>query len=484
MSTLSQIKNMGAVNKEMTTRTLSPSGYRGGSDMWFFGSDGKDYKFTFSGHASSLTAYQSCPPLTAIINRKAQAHVNGRTFIMNVSGKGKGKESTSEIARKIRKLMNRPNPVESGKQFRARLKVYKQLYGWCIVLPIMPVGFENRGPADAQNLWILPPELLDVEENKMLFSQSSANGMIKSIKLRLGDETKELPLDKIYIFKDFTPSINSFIFPESRVKSLTMPINNIMASYESRNELICYAGSQGIISPDAGSGQYVAVPLQPDQKQQIQNDFRAQYGIRRGMARYIISPAPIKWQAMGVKTKDLALLEEVIDSTKALCDGYGYPPHLLGIIDPTFNNQNAAEKGFYQNTIIPEAESEDEEWDNFFKLEENEENIRFQTDFSHLPILQEDEKSKAEARKIRNEALDIEFKNNMITLNRWLELNGEDARSDEFGGKYYYELVAAGWKFGSGNGSTPSNNQDNQQATVSGNNNPNQNNNTEQEDEE
>lgn len=489
MSTLRAIKNIGAVNKadQISTRPIALSGYRGGSDFWFFGADGVDTKFSFNGHESSLKAYTMCAPLTAIINRKAQAHINGKVYIMNVAGKGKGKESTSESANKIRKLMAKPNPLQSWKQFRAQQKIYMQLFGFCIVLPIIPIGFEKRGPIDATSLWNIPPYLVDIEETNSLFYQTTLKGIVKSIKLRYRDTITELPLDNLYIFKDFTPSMDTMVFPESRVRSNAQPINNIIGAFESRGELISYAGSQGIISPDGGGGQYVPMAIDEKSKQQLQADFKTQYGIRKGQFRYIISPAAIKWQSMSVKTKDLMLVEEVLESTKSLCDSYGYPPHLLGIIDPTFNNQNAAEKGFYQNTIIPEAESMDEEWNNFFRLPELEEKIRFETDYTHLPVLQEDEKSKAEARKIRNEALQIEFQTNLITLNRWLELNGEDTRSDDFGGLYYYQLLDAGWRFGS-SGSTPGNSQQNNsnQENNSGNasNNTATNNNNEEEPEE
>jgi hypothetical protein len=489
MSTLSRVtKTVGAINKAdmISTKPISLSGYRGGSDFWFFGADGVDIKFSFNGHESSLKAYTQCAPLTSIINRKAQAHINGRTYIMTVGGKGKGKESTSEAANKLRKLLAKPNALQSWKQFRAQQKIYMQLFGFCIVLPIMPVGFENRGPIDATSIWNIPPYLVDIEETNALFYQSNMSGMVKSIKLRYRDSVTPLPLDKIYIFKDFTPSMETLIFPESRVRSNAQSINNIIGALESRGELISYAGSQGIISPDNGGGSFVSIPLKPDEKQQLQADFKTQYGIRKGQFRYIIAPAAIKWQSMSVKTKDLMLIEEVAESTKSICDAYGYPPHLLGIINPTFNNQSAAEKGLYQNTIIPESESMDEEWNNFFRLPESDLNIRFETDFSHLPILQEDEKSKAEARKARNEALLIEFQNNMLTLNRWLELNGEDTIPD--GDKYYYQLVQEGWTFGS-SGSTQSkpkdqqspDNQDNT-GSDSGNSNTNDNNEDEEED--
>ncbi len=40
--------------------------------------------------------------------------------------------------------------------------------------------------------------------------------------------------------KDFTPSFCSLVIPESRIKALQLPINNIIGAYESRNVLINY----------------------------------------------------------------------------------------------------------------------------------------------------------------------------------------------------------------------------------------------------
>lgn len=76
--------------------------------------------------------------------------------------------------------------------------------------------------------------------------------------------------------------------------------------------------------------------------------------------------------------------------------------------------------------------------------------------------MQKDEKDKASARLTRNQALQIEFSNNLITLNRWLELNEEDTLTIPEGKMYYRELVALGWKFGT-TGSTQNNNNGNQQ---------------------
>jgi hypothetical protein len=85
---------------------INPGTYKGGGsgDFWWFGPDGHDVYFDYSGNNSSLTAYARCPPLNAIINRKAQAFLNGKTWVLNASGEDKGKEATSDQANLLRLL--------------------------------------------------------------------------------------------------------------------------------------------------------------------------------------------------------------------------------------------------------------------------------------------------------------------------------------------------------------------------------------------
>lgn len=86
---------------------------------------------------------------------------------------------------------------------------------------------------------------------------------------------------------------------------------------------------------------------------------------------------------------------------------------------------------------MPDAESIYEQWEQFFGVQDL--NLKLQKDYSHITVLQEDKKLEAEARKIRNEALKIEFESDLITMNRWLELNNEDPRPD--GDRYYSDIA-------------------------------------------
>lgn len=429
----------------MQISQYSSEDYRG-NDFWFWGKDCKEYLFSYEGHDSSLKAYKKCPPLTAIINKKAQAYINGKTWILN----SRGNEATNDTANKLRKLLAKPNPLQTWLQFEAQQYIYEQIFGYCILLPIKPVGFKDN--IDATSIWNIAPFMVDIEETKKLFYQSDTNGIIKQIVLNYKGTKTFLQASDIYIFKDFTPSFDSLIIPESRICSLEMPINNIIGAYESRNVLINYRGALGILTPEVTPS---GALINEEHKEQLQQDFM-RYGLKNNQWKFIISTAALKWQQMGVPTKDLMLFEEIEDDIMRICDSYNYPSMLLSNAKgTTFANLNEAKKLLYQDAIIPEAESIYEQWNIFFGLSDM--NLKMDKDFSHVAALQEDDLKRAQSRKARNEALLIEFYNNLITLNRWLELNGEDPLTGVEGKMYYYQLVQKGWKFGG----SPSSNQNN-----------------------
>lgn len=447
-----------------STVVVDPSNYRADDPMFFWSNNFRvERSFTYGGHDSSLTAYQKCPPITSVINRKAQAYINGKTWVMNT----RGKEATSKEADKLRSLFAKPNPMQSWKEFEAQQQVYMQLFGFSIVFPIIPVGFEKYGPIEATSMWNIPPYMLTIKESNKIFYQTDQSGIIESIELNYRNQKTMLPLKSLYIFKDVTPSFKTLVFPESRVCALEMPINNIIGALESRNVLINYRGALGAFTQDPGNGQYTPIAMDPKDKEQLQNDFK-RYGLKNSQWKFIITTASLKWQQIGIPTKDLMLFEEIDSDTMMICDQYGYPYRLLS------NNSSNSLGGsdvkqykqlLYQDTIIPEAESCYEQWNNMFRTMDM--NICIEKTYSHLPILQQDAKDKATARYTMNQALLIEFMNNLIPLNRWLELNEEDTLTTAEGKMYYYQLVALGWKFGS-SGATQNNNNGQQQGNQQG----------------
>jgi hypothetical protein len=103
------LKSLSTQTSSILNTIIDPATFRRSSDAmnFFVGPDGQERLFNYSGHESAIKAYTTCPPVSAIIDRKAQAYINGKTWILNT----KGKESFTPEAKQLRKLFTLPNPV-------------------------------------------------------------------------------------------------------------------------------------------------------------------------------------------------------------------------------------------------------------------------------------------------------------------------------------------------------------------------------------
>lgn len=394
------------------TRYTTPDGQGG----WMFDATGGDFKyFKYSSLSSAREAYERCPTVAAIINRKAQCYINGKLKILN----SKNKEASGPQAEKMRNLMKKPNRLQSWKQFEAQMYIYFQVFGFAIVLPIRPFGFPN---IDAKSLWNIPPSWIDISATQERFTLSGAV-TLKEIVINFNGTRLTIAIEDLIIIKDIVPSFDVLTFPQSKLNACQMYINNIIGAIESRNTLINFRGAQGILTQDPGKGQFVSTPMTKDEREALQKDFR-RYGLRSRQFQVILTTASLKWQNIGYPTKDLMLMEEVEESSIGVCGNLNFPPFVLNLSDPTFNNMKEAMKSLYQDSIIPDSDIIEEQWDNAFELQEY--NLHTNKDFTHIDVLQENKKESAERRKALDDALKLEFEAGLITLDEWLEELGKD----------------------------------------------------------
>lgn len=440
----------------LAPQPVNPMDYRGqtGNMMWAFGmgANGCDVAFTYGG-ASSLTRAYKCPPVSAIINNKAQAYTNGKIALVSTSGQKKGKEASGYD--NVKRLLKHPNYIQNWKDFEAQGYVYKQLQGYNVILIIKPSGITSN--QDAYALWNIPPTMLCIKEYKKYFYQKDIKGAIESISLLYDGYETPLNLDDVFIMRDYIPSFYGSVLPGSRISGIEYPIANVIGAYESRHSLINYRGARGILSNSA-KDTVGHIPLPDGEKETINGQFR-EYGLRAGQSQFIITSANLQWQQIGQATKDLMLFEEVDNSTMAICDAFGYPYRLLSAEKSASYNDVREFKGMlYTDTIIPEAESDTEQWNELFGL--NDLNVEIIKDFSGLAVLQADRTESGRALMYENQAMLIQFQNNLITQNQWLEFINQPLKTDGDGDKYYYQLVAEGKEFGKQQSSNNQNNND------------------------
>lgn len=436
-----------SIAKSATSELIQPSTYRNGN--FFFGVNGADKAFIWGNFNSSLTAYQQCPVVSSIINKKAKCLVNGKRRILDSNNK----EADTIQSKALNKLLSKPNYIQSGIQFRAQATVYRQIYGYCPVLIIKPVGYEDD--YSKWKLWNVPPWLLQISDRSDKLFFESQETPFRAIYLTYMGRSIQIDPTTIFFLRENQISTGTFaltqnqnnvslFLPDSRLFPLEKPVDNLIASLNSRGSLTRNRGPQWILTNDSNdSGDAGLFPIDPDAKEELHTDF-LQYGIMSGQRKAIITDAKLKLQQVGFNVQELQLLEGEVQDAKHICDGLDFPPYLMGLVDAKFDNQDIAERALYTNAIIPDAESEDEQLTALFGLEKF--GLRISTDYSHLPALQENMTEQGKGIWYMNQAQLIAFYNNIITWNEWRIALGKDAVTGR--DKYYYELLSEGIVFG------------------------------------
>src|SRR5215467_6708808 len=261
-------------------------------DFWMRSQFGGVNWLTCGSPQEYLFAYENCPPLSSVINKKASAFAAGEIELINPST---GKELRGAF-KEWEDFFENPNHIQSQNQFFKQLYIYVALMGYAYVLEIKPVGFPDA-PPDAW--WVIPAEHLEIIPISMAKYPPAKGQKFREVWFNFNGRRTKLRDENLILFTDSgSPIIDpQTLLPFSRIRNLRYPITNITGSYESRAVLIQSRGAMGILS-SAGSADAVGpLPLTPIEKEDIQNQYR-KYGLSQDQWQVIITQASLKWQPM------------------------------------------------------------------------------------------------------------------------------------------------------------------------------------------
>lgn len=386
--------------------------------------DGSGYFFTYGTDplrqdtttaTGQVEVYNTCPAIAAVINRKVRAHLNGKWDI--VDSKGEPTLSSAGDLGNLRRLLQKPNPLQGWNAFEAQAKTAIQLHGECFIFAMWPEGFKKT---NTKALYVIPNGNIRVKYSNRAYGYLEPKDYIEAYYLVITGGQTELPYDNIIHVRDINGALqtvtvvntfNDFRIGNSRLVQLRDPISNIIAAYEARNVMITRRGAIGILS-NVSKDATGHSPMLQKEIDALQEDF-LRYGLNRNNNQVIITNAGLSWQAMTYPTKDLMLFEEIEDSVRQICDNYGYPMHLLGFkAGTTFSNVEEAKKALYQDTIIAEAEDFYQALNNYFGLT----TYRLTQTYDHLAIFQQSELMTAQAMKERMTAYLQAYTAGLMTL--------------------------------------------------------------------
>jgi hypothetical protein len=362
-------------------------------------------------------AYEYCYPLSSVVDRLAEFDLTGEVEIFRISGKGKEDIATNGWANNFRRIMQKPNPLQSWTQFRGQQLVYKRVFGFCPVLPIIPAGFT---PDYAVALINLPPWLFYPKRKPIIdfFTATKLEDLVDGWRVNILGKYVELEPNDVFILEDgfLQEETNGFILPQSKLVGLDMAISNLCAGMEADNVLLRKRGPLGFISHDAAAtkdGTVGYLPMTKKEQRILQNDLQ-RYGVSWQQFQYVVSRTPSKWNSMGYDVKQLGTKETIDAAERAICHRFGYPYVLYEEQDATYANGNNAKKGVYQDIVIPSSKNDWEKYMNFFLAAEN--NCVIKACFDDVAALQEDGRFKAQADLYNTQASLVNWQNNVITL--------------------------------------------------------------------
>lgn len=374
-----------------------------------------------------LKAYMFCSPLSSVIDRLAEADINGKPEILRKTGKGKNDYAGGPYADNLNALFSQPNPLQTWHQFRGQQVVYKKIFGFCPVWAIRPAGFNDT--SDAYQLINIHPWCFNVESTKKLYRQTAAKDIISKYVFTVLGEDITLTADDVFILEDsfLQDEKTDYILPMSRLVGLDMAVSNICAALEADNVLLKKKGPLGAWTHDAAATKdSVAgyIPMTKTERAEVQRDLDA-YGVSWSQYQSLVTRQPIKWQGTSFNVTELGTSDTLVKGTKEICHRFNYSYTLLEESESTFSaNGVRSHQALYQNNVIPSRMKDDEKYEKYFKMSEN--NCKFVADFSWLPVMQPDKKVEAETLKAQTEALLLQYKEGIITKNKMLEGLGLD----------------------------------------------------------
>lgn len=363
-----------------------------------------------------------------------------------VNGKfGFRKRSTKEVVennKDLNKLITQVNPFQNFKQLVYELGVYEICTGKNFQYLNIP-GTLARDYKNIATQMNLPAERVTIKtpERLKIFSATKIEDVIDAYILDKGerDETIFATDRVIYRRKVNVDWKGKKIEGRSPLLSAEMALINLVAVYKARGTVYIKRGRMGmwVSSKTDASG---TVALTDAEKKRARKDLDANFGLDGKKDTTGLSDVPMDFVKSSMSIAEMEPFKETKADAAAIYAVVGVPEEFIPDAEgTTFDNKAKAEKGLYQNTVIPYADNICETLTSGWGIDLWDYEVF--VDFSHVECLQDNKKDEAERKAKIVEYATKQYKDGAITYNEWLIAMGYTARGAEFD-KYITELTS------------------------------------------
>ncbi len=365
------------------------------------------YPFTNGGlgdidQKNYLAYFITIPELNGIINLRARSLTNWKLEVVSTKT---GLPATNMES--LVKILRNPNSFQAESEFWQQSSLYRDIYANEYLYFLTPIGMANT----YKGMFTLDPMYMKVSYNKETpyFQSIGVDGLKYSFEYN----NKAIPIEKdsIIHLSDNNVVRGNIMQGESKIKTLHKPLENIRLAYEKRR--IALKTSIGIFSNSDTDSINQGLPIDETEREDVKKR------LKMVGAEAIITNLKTKYNAINVNAKNLGLFEEITEDVKRIADMYGVPLDLTTIGTSTYENQTTAERRFYTNTIIPEAQERIDALN--LKLGTEKKSWEIRATYDHLPIFAEDIGTRATTLNTLTTALGAALTAGAITVEQYQE---------------------------------------------------------------
>lgn len=350
--------------------------------------------------------YKENPFVFAAINERSKAFSRVKFYIRREDGE--------LIENSLTESLNNPNQYQSLQDFLLQYMTFKSITGtgYVYLNKLRPSSEPEFINLFADNLTFENFTNINFTLNQLMFKEDTS-------RILYGDEniSQKVVLNKEYLLPFFdTASFRNPYYAESRLKSQRYIVSNIQSALESQNTFLSSPGGIGILNKKWREG--LNAHMTPKEKEDLERELQKSHGSLTGQRNITITNVETEYISTVPNIEGLKLNDTMIQCGLILFQAFGLPKEAFTALmsGSTFENQSQAFKKFIQLDCQNEADNLAMSINKAIPSVEGE----LIASYDHLPIMQEDEKMRADVDAIVvNTGLQLRERN--LTLNEIYE---------------------------------------------------------------
>lgn len=251
----------------------------------------------------------------------------------------------------------KPNPFQGGTELWRSWYAFTKIAGNAYLEPVIL-------DAKIRELFVLRPDRMKVIPGRRGYP-AAYEYTVGGASVRFEMEDRLSRQQPILHFKEFHPIDDWYGLSPIEPAAFAIDVHNQAGAF---NKALLDNGARP-------SGALVYEPkdkdatqtLPDDQFLRLKKELEDKYSGARNAGRPLLLEGGLKWQQMGLTSKDMEFMEAKREAAREIALAFGVPPMILGIPgDNTYANYKEANRAFYRQTVLPLVERTCQALTNFF----------------------------------------------------------------------------------------------------------------------